>query len=68
MPPETRTEAVGEIIDEVRKLLDRFETLGFSHERALDILGVAATSLVKTAPDPAAEWAAWWWRIARLCR
>ncbi len=68
MTRETSTEAVDEISDEARKCLDRFEALGFSNGRALDILGVAALSLLKTTADPEAEFDAWWGRIGRLCR
>ena len=45
---ETLAEAVDEITDEAQKLLDRLETLGVINERALDILGVAAVSLLAT--------------------
>jgi hypothetical protein len=68
LPHETIAEAAEEITDEAQKLIDRFEALGFSNGRALDILGVAALVLLDTAPDAQVAFAAWWGRIERLCR
>lgn len=43
-------EAVDEISAEAEKVLDRLEVMGFSNERVLDILGVAALTMLSTCP------------------
>ena len=62
LTPETSTATADEIRDEAQKLLARFETLGFSNARALDILGAAACLVLNGAPDQEtadAVFAAW---------